>query len=127
MVEPKIDASEIAGRDRTPGQCRPWYGLADSSFGIEKVDGGKADDPVAGDPELALPKRFAATTPILRTLPHHPYSSAEIGCSERTDCPSDLNAMHNVQSLDRRRTDHLGCQMHRDVTWADDVAHQRQR
>jgi hypothetical protein len=60
LVEPKVNARQIAGCNRAPGQRSPGRPFLHDPLGIEKRR--KSRDTIPGDGKIALPKRFAAAT-----------------------------------------------------------------
>src|ERR1041385_1365493 len=85
LFEPEIDAGEIAGGNRAPGERGARPGLGDLALGIEEFHRDKARDAIAGQRELALPDGFAAATAILRALPQHTDPAAEAADGKRRD------------------------------------------
>ena len=69
--EPQIDAGQIAGRHRAPGQRGAGVGLAQLALGIEEVHRRDAQEAIAGERALSLPQALASAAPIYGALPKY--------------------------------------------------------
>src|SRR5262249_50944676 len=69
VIEPEIDAREVAGRYRGPGERGARVGLVPLALGIEEIPRGEAQEAIAGHRQLPLPHRLAPAAAIFRALP----------------------------------------------------------
>src|SRR5262249_30288378 len=113
LVEPDIDAGEIASRHRRPGERGAGTGLHDLPFRVEEVHRRKTPNAIALKRQFSLPHRLATAAAILRSLPGDAHAGSEIGSREGTRRLHDLGTVQHIEAFDRGGPDDLGGKPHR--------------
>src|SRR5258705_4254456 len=113
FVEPKVNARQIACRNRSPRKCGRGCRLSHHPLRIEKIDRRKSSNAIARDCQLAFPQRLASAAPIFGALPHHAHAPPAIGRAVRTKRLSDYGSVQNIDPLYRCGSNHLRCNTHR--------------
>ena len=108
----------------TAFQVRPRRVLAlDAAVEVPVVDHGRARDAVAVDGERAVPGGGARPPAVFGALVDEAHAAAEVGGRVGAHGLEQVEAVVDVEPLDRRRADHLDGELDLVVGNAGDVAH----